>query len=322
MKRLHASTSALAPDAVQCLRFQPNGSNLKLQAPSKVPQAQVRHQFTKTLLASRRKLFRHTIAQRWQLRTVVLTILQLVARHLRRVHRTSKAQSCFKASSKGHAEQLADWCQQQADLDEVSLLGMHLPKELQNVDDFLILLEHRQLCMQAAAFRHQYSHEHVLAHSHGAKTRDWLPATGDNSTQAWDVDCAYAQPFADIADASNDAQHERMHAHAHAQTHSIGVPPAPQPTPPPRGHGWRVFGLGAIFAIVLQFVVGWLSVSPVWERFFGRFVWNRGERETPAPDPPPFKANSKSTALVLYSDSAESVEWVNMCWRKVGNICG
>ena len=29
----------------------------------------------------------------------------------------------------------------------------------------------------------------------------------------------------------------------------------------------------------------------------------------------------ESTALVLYSDYAESVEWLNMCWRKVGFVC-
>ena len=26
---------------------------------------------------------------------------------------------------------------------------------------------------------------------------------------------------------------------------------------------------------------------------------------------------SETTALTLYSDNAESVEWFNMCWRKV-----
>lgn len=132
-----------------------------------------------------------------------------------------------------------------------------------------------------------------------------------SSRQAWDT--GHAQPFADIAESASAAQHD----HTHARPQSIGVlPTSPPSTPPPR-HGWRLFGLGAVFAVVLQFVVGWLSVSPVWERFFGRFVWNRGEREAPAPDPPAFQANSESTALVLYSDSAESVEWVNMCWRKV-----
>lgn len=97
----------------------------------------------------------------------------------------------------------------------------------------------------------------------------------------------------------------------------MGVPPIDPTPPPPRHHGWRIFGLGAIFAIVLQFVISWLSVAPVWERFFGRFVWNRGKREAAAQEAPAFKANSESTALVLYSDSAESVEWVNMMWRKV-----
>ena len=141
------------------------------------------------------------------------------------------------------------------------------------------------------------------------------PSTAGSCAAAWGQ--VRAQPIAEMADA-----HERPHAHSHTQTQSIGVLPAPQPTPSPKGHGWRIFGLGALFAIVLQFVVRWLSVAPVWERFFGRFVWNRGEREAtaPDPDPPAFKGSSNSTALVLYSDSAESVEWVNMCWRKVSNV--
>ena len=136
-------------------------------------------------------------------------------------------------------------------------------------------------------------------------------ASKPSPRQAWDT--GHAQPVADIAESASAAQHE----HTHAQSQSVGVSPSPPPSNPPPGHGWRLFGLGAVFAIVLQFVVGWLSVSPVWERFFGRFVWNRGEKEAPAPDPPAFQANSESTALVLYSDSAESVEWVNMCFRKV-----
>ena len=27
--------------------------------------------------------------------------------------------------------------------------------------------------------------------------------------------------------------------------------------------------------------------------------------------------DNETTAMVLYSDNAEAVEWVNMCWRKV-----
>lgn len=123
-----------------------------------------------------------------------------------------------------------------------------------------------------------------------------------------------AQTIAELADSTAEAHSEGT------QGQYFGVPPAGPQTPPPRHHAWRLFGLGAIFAIVLQIVISWLSVSPVWERFFGRFVWNRGKQETASDPPPAFEANSESTALVLYSDSAESVEWVNMCWRKV-NTC-
>lgn len=27
--------------------------------------------------------------------------------------------------------------------------------------------------------------------------------------------------------------------------------------------------------------------------------------------------DNETTAMVLYSDNAEAVEWINMCWRKV-----
>lgn len=119
-----------------------------------------------------------------------------------------------------------------------------------------------------------------------------------------------AQSIAELADSTAEELSQGT------QGQFIGVPPGPPP-PPPRHHAWRMFGLGAVFAIVLQVMISWLSVAPVWERFFGRFVWNRGKQK-PAADPPPaFEASSESTALVLYSDSAESVEWVNMCWRKV-----
>lgn len=117
-----------------------------------------------------------------------------------------------------------------------------------------------------------------------------------------------AQVFAELA-AEEHSEHR--------QRQFVGVPPPAPLPPPPRHHSWRIFALGAVFAIVLQFVASWLAVSPVWERFFGRFVWTRGKQDAAAEQPPPFEANSESTALVLYSDSAESVEWVNMCWRKV-----
>lgn len=50
-----------------------------------------------------------------------------------------------------------------------------------------------------------------------------------------------------------------------------------------------------------------------------RFIWSR--REPPPAKEEPKDSCEESTALVLYSDYAESVEWVNMCWRKVGCAC-
>ena len=31
-------------------------------------------------------------------------------------------------------------------------------------------------------------------------------------------------------------------------------------------------------------------------------------------------AGSSSTAMVLYSDNSETVEWINMCWRKAWRV--
>ena len=167
--------------------------------------------------------------------------------------------------------------------------------------------------MQAAVWEHQMP-EQRWQHLHANPGEDLPPGS-------WATERARssAQYIGDLAVATADSQHDHTYAHSDAQLIGLSPAPAPDPTPPPRGHGWKVFGLGAIVAIILQFVIGWLTVSPVWERFFGRFVWNRGAPEAPPPDPPAYKDDSKSTALVLYSDSAESVEWVNMCWRKVGH---
>ena len=50
-----------------------------------------------------------------------------------------------------------------------------------------------------------------------------------------------------------------------------------------------------------------------------RFIWSR--REPPPAQEEPRDDAEESTALVLHSDYAESVEWLNMCWRKVGSVC-
>lgn len=143
---------------------------------------------------------------------------------------------------------------------------------------------------------------------------DFLTAS---STSRWQH--GHQQPVAEVAEQLADDMPTYGHE-SYSQAQSIGIPsPTPTPPPPKRGQGWLTwFGLGAITAVVLQFVVGWLLVSPVWERFFGRFVWNRGERSaTPPPAAAAGMPATESTALVLYSDTAETVEWVNMMWRKV-----
>lgn len=227
--------------------------------------------------------------------------------HAHNQHAT-RARAHIIAASHSHAEQVAAWRQRPIRFDEVCHNGT---EDCLTTAVCLICLELLHLIGRSAASWTLLRTQSVFAQIVVAVPQASKPCP----RSAWDT--GHAQPVADIAESASAGQHEHTHAHTHAQSQSIGILPTPPPSAPPPRHGWRLFGLGAVFAIVLQFVVGWLSVSPVWERFFGRFVWNRGEREAPAPDPPAFQANSESTALVLYSDSAESVEWVNMCWRKV-----
>lgn len=165
-------------------------------------------------------------------------------------------------------------------------------------------------CAQASDQR-QCPGMEPLNQAHHSNNGQYQPQAGHSNAFEHCYKANGAQMVAELADSTAEAHQE------HAQAQYMGVPPATPLPPPPRHHAWKIFGLGAIFAIILQIVVSWLSVSPVWERFFGRFVWNRGKREAAAEESPAFQANSDSTALVLYSDSAESVEWVNMCWRKV-----
>ncbi|KAL4440462.1 hypothetical protein ABPG75_003463 [Micractinium tetrahymenae] len=108
----------------------------------------------------------------------------------------------------------------------------------------------------------------------------------------------------------------------------------PPPPPRPSGVEARFFTLGAIAAVALHYLVNFAGTLPVVRSLVQQFVW-WSEPKGPALPPPPPGASSLpggadglaagavggTTALaVQYSEDAESVEWVNMCWRKAWRV--
>ena len=182
--------------------------------------------------------------------------------------------------------------------------------------NMLVLLQVLPHAAQSAGLHDSRIHSHYSA----STSQRQSDSPTDSSTFQWRH--VHRQPVVEMAEHYTDDMPASGHE-TYSRAQSIGVPPSvPNPPPPRAGQGWlQWFGLGALAAIVLQFVVGWLLVSPVWERFFGRFVWNRGEKSKEEPQAAAAGVPAtESTALVLYSDSAETVEWVNMMWRKVQPI--
>lgn len=114
---------------------------------------------------------------------------------------------------------------------------------------------------------------------------------------------------------------------AQAAALSRAIPPPP---PRPSGVEARFFTLGAVAAVALHYLINFAGTLPVVRSMVQRFVW-WSEPKGPALPPTPPGASTQpgsgdgaggtgagSTALaVQYSEDAESVEWVNMCWRKV-----
>ena len=101
------------------------------------------------------------------------------------------------------------------------------------------------------------------------------------------------------------------------------------PSQAPSGVEIRFFTLGAIAAVALHYLVNFTGTLPVVRSLVQRFVWWHEPKE---PSLPPTREEEGArrgrgggsggpggtTALVQYSEDEESVEWVNMCWRKVG----
>lgn len=119
---------------------------------------------------------------------------------------------------------------------------------------------------------------------------------------------------------------------ARTYRHTVSHPIAPPP-PPNSGVEVRYFTFGAIAAVLLHYLVNFAGTMPVVRGIFQRFVWWTDRPPGPPPTAPGASKHGAgkegsaggqeggggTTALaVQYSEDAESVEWVNMCWRKVG----
>ena len=115
-----------------------------------------------------------------------------------------------------------------------------------------------------------------------------------------------------------------MGARTFADASTALVQPPRGPAPTPRGgltpvHDGRLLATGAAAALAAHTAMRWAAHLPPAQRLLRRFVWWRGD-SAPGGAPPLFgggsQAEPRSTALVLYQENAEAVEWVNMCWRK------
>lgn len=99
--------------------------------------------------------------------------------------------------------------------------------------------------------------------------------------------------------------------------------PLPRPPPPLPGRDGRVFALGVAAALGATALLRWASHLPLYRRIVRQFVWwapdgdgDGGNGSTGS------RPDATTTALVLYQEDAEAVEWVNMCVRKVWIVEG
>ncbi|CAL8470275.1 g9817 [Coccomyxa elongata] len=184
--------------------------------------------------------------------------------------------------------------------------------------------------------RRQHSHRHVFVGS--GRRSCGPPRVFAVSTQTTQKEEQRESP--DQAELSHAQMADRMKAHA--ESSSSGRESRWDPTrrrgnevaemanaaslhvPQPvfrKGHDLRMVLLGAGLALCAHYVLQWLGHMPWWQRISRRFIWWHAD----APPHSPYGAyagepDTTTTAMVLYSDNEEAVEWVNMCWRKMWRV--
>eukprot|EP00884_Botryococcus_braunii_P009554 jgi/Botrbrau1/185/Bobra.0022s0165.1 len=97
--------------------------------------------------------------------------------------------------------------------------------------------------------------------------------------------------------------------------------PRPQGVLGVTGRDWRLMLVGAVLAVLTNVFLAWATHLPLLQRIVHRFIW-WGNRAPPAGPYGAYsgEADNQTTAMVLYSDTSESVEWINMCWRKAWRV--
>ena len=132
--------------------------------------------------------------------------------------------------------------------------------------------------------------------------------------------------------------------HQHSFQVAQLIAPHPPPARPAYGRDWQLLAAGAFLALAFHVAAKWISHLPIWQRLVRRFIWWKdGELADTSYtgsinsacqglesciiyfSGAPLDEHScaaggsgtSTTALTLYNDNAESVEWFNMCWRKV-----
>ncbi|KAK9809249.1 hypothetical protein WJX72_012084 [[Myrmecia] bisecta] len=141
----------------------------------------------------------------------------------------------------------------------------------------------------------------------------WQQPAASTSARPW----SHAEERSASADASTQASVSGRRVEAIPGVAAAAAAPAPSPGRGWSGRDWRILTLGAMIAFVIHVAINYMVHTPIWRRFSRRFIWWRGH---PADDPSQGQTDSTTTAMVLYSDNAESVEWFNMCWRKVWRV--
>lgn len=107
-----------------------------------------------------------------------------------------------------------------------------------------------------------------------------------------------------------------------AEAAAFSARPLPPPPLPSRAHA-RYFTLGVFAALGAHYVLSFVSTLPAVRRLVNRFVWWGPFGPSPGGGGDGAQAAGASgglPAMPTPAEEGESVEWVNMCWRKAWRV--